>query len=96
MILAVEEGQYYLHEHTVYNHSFEAELAELLAVVQHTGVVQKGIVVALLEHLSLAPGEINFELMVTRVLGETVVTVEETEAEERVLHGAEELAVRLQ
>lgn len=96
MILAVEEDQYYLHEHTVYNHSFEVELAELLAVVQHTGVVQKGIVVALLEHLSLAPGEINFELMVTRVLGETVVTVEETEAEERVLHGAEELVARLQ
>lgn len=92
MILAVEVGHYYLHEYTVYNHSFEVELA----VVQHTGVVQMGIAVALLEHLSLAPGEINFELMVPHVLGETVVTVEETEAEERVLHGAGELAAKLQ
>ena len=96
MILVVEVGQHYLHEHTVYNHSFEAELVEWFAVVQHTGAVQMGIAVVLLEHHSLAPEEIHFELVELLVLGETVVTVEETEAEERELHGGEELVVKLQ
>ena len=91
-----EVGQYYLHEHTVYNHSFEAELVEWFAVVQHTGVVQMGIAVVLLEHHLLAPEEKHFELMELRVLGETGVTVEETEAEQKELHGAGELAVKLQ
>lgn len=96
MILVAEVGQCYLHEHTVYNHSFEVELIEWFAVVQHTGVVQMGIAVVLLEHHSLAPEDINFALMVLRVLGETVKTVEETEAAERELHGAEELVAKLQ
>lgn len=96
MILVVELGQCYLHEHTVYNHSFEVELVEWFAVVQHTGVVQMGIAVVLLEHHSLAPEDINFELMALHVFGETVETAEETEAEERELHGAGELAVKLQ
>jgi len=95
VILVAEVGQYYLQEHTVYNHSFEAELVEWFAVVQHTGVVQIGTAVVLLEHHSLAPEEMHFELMAIHVLGETVVTVEETEAEERELHGAGELVVKL-
>ena len=72
------------------------EPVERLAVEQHTGVVQMGIVVVLLEHQSLAPEEINFELMALCVLRETAATVEETEAGEKVLHGAGELAVKLQ
>lgn len=51
VLLVVEVGHYYSYEHTVYNYSFEAELAERLAVVQHTGVVHTGIAVALLELL---------------------------------------------
>lgn len=89
-------GQCYLHEHTVYNHSFEVELVEWFAVAQHTGVLQMGIAVVLLEHHSLAPEDINLVLMVLHVLGETVETVEETEAVERELHGAGELAAKLQ
>ena len=96
MILVVEVGQCYLHEHTVYNHSFEMELVEWFAVVQHIGVVQMGIAVVLLEHHSLTPEDINFVLRVLHVLGETVETVEETEAVERELHGAGELAAKLQ
>lgn len=96
MILVIEVGQCYLHEHTVYNHSFEVELVEWFAVAQHTGVLQMGIAVVLLEHHSLAPEDINLVLMVLHVLGETVETVEETEAVERELHGAGELAAKLQ
>lgn len=63
VILVLEVGQYYLHGHTVYNHSFEVELVEQLAVEQHTGVLQMGIAVLLLEQQSLTPEEINSELM---------------------------------
>ena len=50
-----------------------------------------GIAEVLLEHHSLAPAEINSELLALRVLGETAATVEETEAEERALHDVGEL-----
>ena len=53
MILAVKVDHCYSYEHTVYIHSFEAELADWLVVVLHTGVpvVQMGIAVVLLGHL---------------------------------------------
>lgn len=89
----VEVAHYYSHGYTVYNHSFGA----VLPAVQHcTGAVQRDIAATLVEHLQLALGEINSDLVVLHVLGETVMMVEGSEVVERELHGAETLVVKLQ
>ena len=58
--------------------------------------MQTDTAVVLLKHQSLVLGEINSELMVLHVLGETGVLPEGSEVAEKELRGAGTLEVKLQ